>query len=208
MLLAAVLIAAPALSIAQRKHPRKAPKRAQSHVSLHVSDHHAVRGERIVVHGRVRPGGSRRVKIVVRGARGLVRGTTTDRRGRFRLRWGPRRTGTHRVRAHAVHDRRISSSASPTRRVTAYRHVHASYYGPGLYGNGMACGGTLQPGTLGVAHKSLPCGSRVAFRYRGRTVTVPVVDRGPYVAGRDYDLTAAARARLGFPGNGSILATR
>ena len=72
----------------------------------------------------------------------------------------------------------------------------------------MACGGTLRPGTLGVAHKTLPCGSRVRFRYRGRTVAVPVVDRGPYVAGRDYDLTAATRARLGFPGNGTILASR
>jgi rare lipoprotein A (peptidoglycan hydrolase) len=64
------------------------------------------------------------------------------------------------------------------------------------------------PGTLGVAHKTLPCGSRVKFRYRRRTVTVRVVDRGPYVAGRDFDLTAATRARLRFPGNGVLLASR
>ena len=81
----------------------------------------------------------------------------------------------------------------------------ASYYGPGLYGNGVACGGTLHPGTLGVAHKTLPCGTMVKLRYHGRSVTVPVIDRGPYVAGRDYDLTEATKERLGFPGLGVLL---
>ncbi|HXS46068.1 MAG TPA: septal ring lytic transglycosylase RlpA family protein, partial [Solirubrobacterales bacterium] len=90
----------------------------------------------------------------------------------------------------------------------AYRTAAASYYGPGLYGGALACGGTLQPGTLGVAHKTLPCGSKVRLRYRGRTVTVPVVDRGPYVAGRDFDLTAATRARLRFPSTGVLLSSR
>jgi hypothetical protein len=49
---------------------------------------------------------------------------------------------------------------------------------PGLYGGHLACGGRLSPGTLGVAHKSLPCGTRVTLRHRGRTVRVRVVDRG------------------------------
>jgi hypothetical protein len=208
MLLAALFMIVPALSLAGKKQVRKAPKRAASHVSLHVSGHHAVRGDRIVLRGHVRPQGRHRVKVVIRGRRGRVSRTTSNRRGAFRLAWRPRSAGAYRVRAHAIHDRRIRGAASPSRRVTAYRHAHASYYGPGLYGNGMACGGTLRPGTLGVAHKTLPCGSRVRFRYRGRTVAVPVVDRGPYVAGRDYDLTAATRARLGFPGNGTILASR
>ncbi len=72
----------------------------------------------------------------------------------------------------------------------------------------MACGGTLMPGTQGVAHKTLPCGTRVTLRYHGHTVTVPVVDRGPYVAGRDFDLTTATRDRLHFPGVGTVLASR
>ena len=55
---------------------------------------------------------------------------------------------------------------------------------------------------------SLPCGSKVKLRYRGRTVTVPVVDRGPYVAGRDFDLTAATKAKLGFPSTGVLLSSR
>ena len=65
------------------------------------------------------------------------------------------------------------------------------------------------PGTMGVANKTLPCGTKVKLRYHGRTVTVPVIDRGPYVAGRDYDLTEAAkRCGSGFPGVGTVLADR
>ena len=41
-----------------------------------------------------------------------------------------------------------------------------------------------------------------------RSVTVRVIDRGPYVGGREYDLTAATAERLGFHGHGAILATR
>ena len=100
----------------------------------------------------------------------------------------------------------IRGSASPHRRLTSYHLAGASYYGPGLYGNGVACGGTLTPGTMGVANKTLPCGTEVTLRYHGRTVTVPVIDRGPYVAGRDYDLTEAVKIRLGFPGVGNVLA--
>jgi rare lipoprotein A (peptidoglycan hydrolase) len=67
-----------------------------------------------------------------------------------------------------------------------------SWYGPGLYGNGGACGmipGGLTPETVGVAHRTLPCGTRVTFRYNGITVTTQVIDRGPYVAGRTWDMT-------------------
>jgi rare lipoprotein A (peptidoglycan hydrolase) len=69
----------------------------------------------------------------------------------------------------------------------------ASWYGgsDGLLGNGTACGQTLTTSLMGVAHKSLPCGTRVTFRHAGHTLTVPVVDRGPFVAGRTWDLTVA-----------------
>jgi rare lipoprotein A (peptidoglycan hydrolase) len=50
----------------------------------------------------------------------------------------------------------------------------------------------------GVAHKTLPCGTRVSLLYRGRRLTVPVVDRGPYAAGKHWDLTAATAAALRF----------
>ena len=55
---------------------------------------------------------------------------------------------------------------------------------------------------MGVANKTLPCGTLVTLRYDGRTVRVPVVDRGPYVAGREFDLTEATKQALGFGGVG------
>jgi rare lipoprotein A len=67
-----------------------------------------------------------------------------------------------------------------------------SWYGPGLYGNGTACGQTLTKTLVGVAHRTLPCGTLVTFRYNGVTLTVPVIDRGPYVSGRTWDLSYGA----------------
>jgi hypothetical protein len=72
-----------------------------------------------------------------------------------------------------------------------------SWYGPGFYGHRTACGLAMTEDLVGVAHRSLPCGTLVAFRYEGRLVTAPVVDRGPFVAGRTWDLTAGLAARLG-----------
>ena len=92
-------------------------------------------------------------------------------------------------------------------RINVFRTAYASWYGPGFYGQRTGCGGTLRPGALGVANKSLPCGSKVTLRHNGRTVRVPVIDRGPYVGAREYDLTEATADRLGFRGHGSILTT-
>jgi rare lipoprotein A len=206
--------AAVALSIslapaaAQPNQKRHHHERSRSHVALHLSPHSLLKGNGLAVRGKVRPRGRHRVKIVFRGRDTAVRSVLTKANGRFALRWAPERTGSYAVRAYGIHSRRIRGSRSVPRKLTAYRFAHASYYGPGLYGNGVACGGTLLPGTMGVAHKTLPCGTKVKLRYRGRSVTVPVIDRGPYVPGRDYDLTEAVKVRLGFPGVGTVLATR
>ncbi|HEX6868154.1 MAG TPA: septal ring lytic transglycosylase RlpA family protein [Candidatus Limnocylindrales bacterium] len=79
-----------------------------------------------------------------------------------------------------------------------------SWFGPGLYGNGTACGQKMTKTLVGVAHRTLPCGTRVTFRYKGVTLTVPVVDRGPFVAGRTWDLTHGACAKLRHCFTGSI----
>ncbi len=71
-----------------------------------------------------------------------------------------------------------------------------SWYGPGFYGRRTACGQALTKTLQGVAHRSLPCGTRVSFRHNGRVVTVPVVDRGPYVDDRQFDLTGGACVAL------------
>jgi rare lipoprotein A (peptidoglycan hydrolase) len=91
-----------------------------------------------------------------------------------------------------------SSTTAQEARTADYSAARATWYGPGLYGNKMACGQTLTHRTLGVAHKRLPCGTKVALRFRGRTIVVPVVDRGPYSHGIEYDLTAATAAKLGM----------
>jgi rare lipoprotein A len=187
---------------------RHQPKRVQSHLSLHLSGHTVLSGTGVAVHGKVRPSGRHRIRVVFSGPDAKVLSTTTRANGAFALRWAPDGIGNYAVHAYGVHDRQTRGSASVARRLTSYRQAGASYYGPGLYGNGVACGGTLMPGTMGVANKTLPCGTRVKLRYHGRSVTVPVIDRGPYVAGRAYDLTEAVKERLGFPGVGTVLANR
>jgi rare lipoprotein A (peptidoglycan hydrolase) len=86
-----------------------------------------------------------------------------------------------------------------TRKAIAARMLNqrATWYGPGFYGNRTACGKTLTKTTIGVAHRSLPCGTRVAFAYRGRWVRAKVIDRGPYRKGHKWDLTSALAKRLG-----------
>jgi rare lipoprotein A (peptidoglycan hydrolase) len=72
------------------------------------------------------------------------------------------------------------------------------------YGLPIACGGVLKVPQLGVANKTLPCGTEVIFVYGGRAVRVPVIDRGPYIRGREWDLTGATAEALHFPGLGPI----
>ena len=87
---------------------------------------------------------------------------------------------------------------------TAFRSAGATWYGPGFYGQQTACGQTLRPGTLGVAHRSLPCGTPVKFVYEGRQIVTRVIDRGPYAKGFSWDLTNGAREALGFEGSGQV----
>lgn len=78
------------------------------------------------------------------------------------------------------------------------RTVTVSAYGPGLYGNRTADGTRLTPNTVGVAHKSLPLGTRIEVTVNGRTVPARVIDRGPYVGNRQFDLTNGLIKQLGF----------
>ncbi len=77
--------------------------------------------------------------------------------------------------------------------------VIASWYGPGFYGNRTACGQIYTREIIGVAHRTLRCGTMLVLEYRGRTMTVPVIDRGPYIAGRTLDLSNATRLAMTCP---------
>jgi rare lipoprotein A len=169
-------------------------------------------GRNVLVRGSLRPAAAgRSVALQVARARGgwiTVDYDRTDQAGRYVLRWRALKTGSRRVRVHFGGTRDLASARRSLGTARVYRRAFASWYGPGLYGSHLACGGRLSAGTLGVAHKSLPCGTKVTLHYRGRTVRVPVVDRGPYVGGREFDLTAATRQRLRFGSTGTVLTTR
>lgn len=81
-----------------------------------------------------------------------------------------------------------------------------SWYGPGFYGNRTACGYAMTRELIGVAHRTLPCGTKVTFKNpaNGRVVTARVVDRGPYVSGRQWDMTAGLCLALNHCYTGSI----
>jgi hypothetical protein len=122
--------------------------------------------------------------------------------GTFAISVSGRHVGHHTIRATFSGD---SKNVRTRRRggYNVYDPDQATWYGPGFYGNRTACGKTLHEDTLGVANRSLPCGTKVSILYHGRTITVPVIDRGPY-SSADWDLTSATARRLGFEGSNTI----
>lgn len=78
----------------------------------------------------------------------------------------------------------------------------ASTYGigDGLMGSGCSDGSIVTETSMGVAHKTLPLGTRIQIVYNGNVINATVVDRGPFIAGRDIDLQPAPAAALGFDG--------
>lgn len=119
--------------------------------------------------------------------------------GTYATRWRTDVAGRHTVRAIVVRPgaRAADAEAPPVARVTVFRRQVASWYGPGFFGRRTACGTRLRRTTLGVAHRTLPCGTQVELYHQGRTITVPVIDRGPFARGRTWDLTAATANALG-----------
>ncbi len=177
---------------ARHEHQRAVPSRLRA-LLLHPN---VLIGQDVALVGIASPGGGRRT-VAVQARQGkrwvAVARAHTNRRGVFVERFWPRRLGRLQLRLlangiSARHMRLIGQVA------TVYHEVVASWYGPGGV---TACGEQLGAATQGVANKTLPCGTLVTLRYRGHTVRVPVIDRGPFVPGRDYDLTYATRLALG-----------
>jgi hypothetical protein len=128
----------------------------------------------------------------------------TDPAGRFQLSYRTRASDSVPVRLAFSGDAQNAPTARPLGRLNAFRHSFASWYGPGFYGSRTACGQTFHAGIMGVAHRSLPCGASVTFRHRGRVVRARVVDRGPFAAGREFDLSPAVKEALGFGSTGRV----
>jgi rare lipoprotein A len=125
--------------------------------------------------------------------------------GTFTALWQTDHIGRFSIRA-VIASPTVAQTASTTLSLTTtvYRPSLATQYGPGFYGKRTACGEKLKKGMIGVANRTLKCGTSVAVYYQGRTMIVPVIDRGPYANGADWDLTEATGKALGIDGTARI----
>jgi peptidoglycan lytic transglycosylase len=125
--------------------------------------------------------------------------------GTFSAVWRTNHIGRFAMRAVLVTASDAQSAAlTPSLTTTVYRPSKATEYGPGFYGRRTACGQRLRRGMIGLANRTLRCGESVAVYYQGRTLVVPVIDRGPYANGADWDLTEATGKALGIDGTAQI----
>jgi hypothetical protein len=126
----------------------------------------------------------------------------TGARGGFTLRSRASEMGSHRLRVRFTGDHANERVNSGIGTLTVYRLSVASwYYDAGATACGFHAG-------YGVANKYLPCGTPVTFHYGGHTVTATVDDRGPFVAGREWDLNQTTAGALHFGGVGTVWSSR
>jgi hypothetical protein len=165
-------------------------------------------GGSAVVRGHIAPyKAGRKVRLeVLDGGWRVVDSARTDARGRYALTDRVRFVGARYARVMFGGDAANAGDEQRIGRIYGYRAALASRYDQ--YGGPLACGGSLGYNAMVVAHKTLPCGTKLRIGYRGRTVTATVRDRGPYVGGREFDLAGAVARRLGFDGVGRIWVTR
>ena len=125
---------------------------------------------------------------------------TVDSKGHFSAQWRAGRPGGFAIRAlMSGHHGGNTASAWPMVKVVVYRMAIATIYG-GPWGSTTACGETLHRSTLGVANRTMACGTKVSIYYKGHTIVVPVIDRGPYANNADWDLTTATARALHMNG--------
>ena len=190
--------------------PRGEP--AISSLRVRTRSRHVLAGHPVSVRGRLIAGGSSTslpgltVVLQMLGRRwATVAHARTGGSGGFLLRFVPRHIGSARLRVRFAGEHGVLlASRRRIGRLNVYRPVQASWYGGA---GSLACGGRLTSATMGVANRTLPCGTLVTLHLGSRTVRVPVVDRGPFVGAREFDLTSATRQALGFGDTGEIWST-
>ena len=148
-------------------------------------------------------GSGRSAEIQLQGRSGawltVARGPAA-RDGSFKFSWRAPESGRFLARAVPAGARTSELTATPTTVITVHNKTQATWYDQA--GTTSACGVKLRKATLGVAHKTLPCGTLLDFSFHGKSITVPVIDRGPFVNGVSYDLTIEVARRLGFVNTG------
>jgi rare lipoprotein A len=149
----------------------------------------AAAGRTVAIEARQAPGGWLQIATAV-----------ADPSGSFATTWRPTRGGQFEIRGVVAGSAQASdaTSSSAPRTVVVYKPALATWYGPGFYGRRTACGQRLTRSLLGVANRRLACGTQVQLSYRGHTLLVPVIDRGPFAHGALWDLTAAAARQVGM----------
>lgn len=191
----------PATAVETASDTRTVKVRAK--LTLRLSPDHVMQGRTVTAYGRLNPGPGRYVSIQQRrSGEWRTIGTAYEKDGRYALRFEANRIGSRPIRAVFKGDAR-NIAAKSRKGLRVYDPAMATWYGPGFWGNGTACGQTLRSDTIGVAHRWLPCGTEVAVLYQGRTIVVRVIDRGPY-SHADWDLTQETAERLGFTGTDTI----
>ena len=120
-------------------------------------------------------------------------------RGRARCRACPREHRRRKRRRHSG-----PGAAVPPLHRPSHGASIATWFGPGFYGQRTACGQLLTPAVVGVANRTLRCGTLVNVSYRSRRLIVPVIDRGPYANHADWDLTEATGGAMGIDGTATI----
>lgn len=98
----------------------------------------------------------------------------------------------------------VKQASTTTSSTAGWQTAKVSWYGPGFYGRKTASGAVLTTGMMNVAHRSMAFGTRIEFRYNGRTCVAVVNDRGPFIAGRTFDLGPGTAQALGFSGVGTV----
>jgi rare lipoprotein A len=182
------------------------PVTVTAQLSTHRAAHAVLAGGRITVHGRVLPvAGARSVQLQGHAGKHWQTLATghTGRSGRFSLGYRAQSGTNRKLRVLFAGDAANARASTSAGTLTVYQPAVASWY----YDAGLATGCGFNA-AYGVANKSLPCGTKVQFKYGGRTVMATVDDRGPYVSGRTWDLGQSTRAALGFEaGVGTVWAS-
>jgi hypothetical protein len=184
--------------------PVAAKARTRTVLSVLARRTHVRAGRTARIAGRVRPAATGRLVVLQRRARHrwvTIDRTRTRSHGRFTLRYRTRETTSAALRVRVAGGHGVTRRTRRVGRLEAFRPALASWYGEG---QALACGGHLTPGMMGVAHKTLPCGTRITVRYRGRQVRARVMDRGPYSGAREFDLGPGVRSALRFDGVGTV----
>jgi rare lipoprotein A (peptidoglycan hydrolase) len=214
-LLCAALCALPAAALAQSSGGTQFGDPAATAPTALPAKDAVLLGHTMHVRGTLSNAAGQTIVIERREADGPWEQATTTvagNDGSFDAAWKTDHIGHFALRARRASadgsDTAAAAAALPTSAITVFRSTIATWFGPGFYGHRTACGQRLTHHLLGVAHRTLPCGTKVALLYKGRTITVPVVDRGPFGHGASYDLTSATAEALGVTQTARIGAVR